>query len=177
MTSSAEHPVIPEGEIHCVWMDAGLVDYKLCDREYRCDGCPFDEMIRLRGVPQTAPPLRYEGRPEMPEIPAKVPDEGIEFILEKTIGPVNRQGLPGDRLYHLNHMWVYNDRVESVTVGVDHIAAHLLKPIVGVVLPQTPTHVEQDAPCIWIVMRDGTITLRSPVAGTVVRVKIGRAHV
>ncbi|MCS7280173.1 MAG: hypothetical protein NZ583_00880 [Desulfobacterota bacterium] len=31
----------------CVWMTAGLVLYKLCDREYDCTSCPFD--IAMRG--------------------------------------------------------------------------------------------------------------------------------
>lgn len=30
-------PVLP-----CVWMSAGLVAFKLCDREGECEGCPFD---------------------------------------------------------------------------------------------------------------------------------------
>lgn len=32
--------------LKCVWMLAGNVDYKLCDREYECDECPFDHAIR-----------------------------------------------------------------------------------------------------------------------------------
>jgi hypothetical protein len=32
--------------LKCVWMQAGNVDYKLCDREYECDECPFDQAIR-----------------------------------------------------------------------------------------------------------------------------------
>lgn len=30
----------------CVWMAAGLVTYKLCDREYECNICPFDRAMR-----------------------------------------------------------------------------------------------------------------------------------
>jgi glycine cleavage system H lipoate-binding protein len=172
MIAGNDNQIIPEGELHCVWMDAGLVDYKLCDREYQCEGCPFDAMISLRGVPQTAPPLSSQADRMIPTANKEGQDSSdivAEHIIEKATGPLDKEGLPEDRLYHVNHSWVYNDRIESVTIGIDHIAAHLFKPIVGVVLPQPPTHVEQDAPCIWIVLREGTVTIRSPLSGTIIR--------
>ena len=30
----------------CVWMSAGLVAFKLCDREGECEGCPFDRAMQ-----------------------------------------------------------------------------------------------------------------------------------
>ena len=33
----------------CVWMQAGVVGYKLCDREFDCEHCPFDLAIRDGG--------------------------------------------------------------------------------------------------------------------------------
>jgi glycine cleavage system H protein len=33
----------------CVWMSAGLLSYKLCDRNFDCDHCPLD--AALRGAP------------------------------------------------------------------------------------------------------------------------------
>lgn len=173
MNASADNQVIPEGELHCIWMDAGLVGYKLCDRELQCEECPFDALIRLQAVNQIAPPSSAGAQRTVqcsvsgePQTSANL----IEAILERTTGPLMRRPLMEDRLYHLNHTWVSNDRLESVTVGLDHIAAYLLHPIVGVVLPQPPTHVEQNAPCIWIVMHEGTIAIQSPLAGNIVRV-------
>lgn len=32
-------------EQQCVWMQAGVVGYKLCDREFDCDRCPFDAAL------------------------------------------------------------------------------------------------------------------------------------
>jgi hypothetical protein len=34
------------GPERCVWMQAGVVGYKLCDREFDCDRCPFDAALR-----------------------------------------------------------------------------------------------------------------------------------
>ncbi len=29
----------------CIWMDAGIVSYKLCSRNHRCGACQFDQRI------------------------------------------------------------------------------------------------------------------------------------
>lgn len=29
----------------CVWMDAGVVGYKLCSRNHQCGACQFDQRI------------------------------------------------------------------------------------------------------------------------------------
>lgn len=46
----------PQGVLPCVWMSAGLVSFKLCDREGECEGCPFDRA--MRGLPSGAPRAR-----------------------------------------------------------------------------------------------------------------------
>lgn len=38
----------------CVWMSAGLVAYKLCDRGFECESCPFDQAMR-GALPPPAP--------------------------------------------------------------------------------------------------------------------------
>lgn len=37
----------------CIWMSAGLLSYRLCDREYDCEHCPLD--AALRGAPPPPP--------------------------------------------------------------------------------------------------------------------------
>lgn len=39
----------PEGVLPCVWMSAGLIAFKLCDREGECESCPFDRAMRGLG--------------------------------------------------------------------------------------------------------------------------------
>ena len=50
----------------CVWMQAGVVGYKLCDREFDCDHCPFDAALHgrdMQGGPQAhvGPTMRDGG--------------------------------------------------------------------------------------------------------------------
>lgn len=32
---------------YCIWMEAGVIDYKLCDHNYDCNTCKFDQAMRL----------------------------------------------------------------------------------------------------------------------------------
>ena len=34
--------IVPEGESKCIWMEAGVVSFKLCNNNFNCMGCPFD---------------------------------------------------------------------------------------------------------------------------------------
>ena len=40
---------VPNGEEKCIWMEAGVIDYKLCNNYYNCHTCTFD-----KGMKQTA---------------------------------------------------------------------------------------------------------------------------
>jgi len=34
------------GPARCVWMTAGVVSYRLCNRAFDCDHCPLDRALR-----------------------------------------------------------------------------------------------------------------------------------
>src|SRR4030067_3521666 len=36
----------PANESPCIWMEAGIIDYKLCDKNFDCENCPFDTIIK-----------------------------------------------------------------------------------------------------------------------------------
>ena len=33
-------------EDECIWMKAGIVNFRLCDNAYDCNNCPFDKGMR-----------------------------------------------------------------------------------------------------------------------------------
>ena len=39
---------------HCWWMLAGIVDYKLCDRDYDCEHCSFDDVLHGKDATRSA---------------------------------------------------------------------------------------------------------------------------
>jgi glycine cleavage system H lipoate-binding protein len=40
--------IVPPGKKKCVWMEAGVVSYKLCDNNYDCSTCVYDQAMQLK---------------------------------------------------------------------------------------------------------------------------------
>ena len=36
----------PTDDLKCLWMEAGILTYRLCTRQYKCDTCSLDEALR-----------------------------------------------------------------------------------------------------------------------------------
>jgi hypothetical protein len=65
---------MPPGILPCVWMSAGLVSFKLCDREGECEGCPFDRAMMGRGPTPTCGPASH------PLVRGAEPGPSVEFL-------------------------------------------------------------------------------------------------
>lgn len=40
--------IVPPGKKKCVWMEAGVVSYKLCDKNYDCATCAYDQGLQVK---------------------------------------------------------------------------------------------------------------------------------
>lgn len=40
--------IVPPGKRKCVWMEAGVVSYKLCDNNYDCSTCSYDQAMQIK---------------------------------------------------------------------------------------------------------------------------------
>lgn len=87
----------------CLWMTAGVVTYKLCDRDFDCEHCPFD--AALRGRAETALP----GRRTPP-------------------GRLSPWSFPDGRVYTPGHLWLAEQVAAPpvLRLGLDAFAAVLL---------------------------------------------------
>jgi glycine cleavage system H protein len=98
------HRVVPENAQPCLWVSAGLLTYKLCDRDFDCDHCPLDTALR-GGVPV--------GRPC------------------ESVFPRIRDGnpFPEDRRYTAGHSWVQavaGEEGRTFRLGLDAFAAAII---------------------------------------------------
>ena len=162
--------VIPEGELNCIWMEAGLVSYKLCDRNYECESCPFDQVMRQQSRP--APNLSIDKKKELQETKTVVKGLPTHDSLVDLINGLFASlaaALPGDRLYSRNHVWLKGIEANLYRLGIDHYAAYFLEGIESIILPQANSVSSRNNPCAWILCEDGTISVRSPLNGKTVR--------
>jgi glycine cleavage system H lipoate-binding protein len=74
--------IVPPGKKKCVWMEAGVVSYKLCDNNYDCSTCVYDQAMQVKVARQKeaalAAPL-VEAAPEQAQFTATWVDKMMQF--------------------------------------------------------------------------------------------------
>jgi hypothetical protein len=154
-TSNEGNPgFLPEGAERCVWMAAGLVAYKLCDRAFECEACPFDAVMRGRAAEADA----TSGE----SVPVPLLAVPADF--------------PADRRYHPAHTWACTAGPDRLRIGLDAFAAGLASQTTSVVLPPPGSFLERGRAGSWLVDESGPIPLRMPVSalcagGTLLRTR------
>lgn len=136
--------VFPEHAEPCVWMVAGLLSYRLCDRDFDCEHCPLDAAIH------GAHAARLDAG-AFPEGTAR--DWGI------------RDGLA----YHPVYGWVQEFEPGRLRWGIDAAIARLVDRATEVVFPTAGSDLEQGSVACWVVDEGEPVPLRSPVSGRAAR--------
>ena len=132
---------MPKDANPCIWMTAGIVSYKLCDRFYECAGCALD--AGLRGVTCAV-------------WPGRGPDSG---------GPAWR--FPDDRQYSSRHVWFFPTPAGTVRIGLDALASLLIGPVSNLSLECEGGKATRSAPVARISCRFGLVGVGSPLDGVV----------
>ncbi len=141
------HPVVPLHCQPCVWMSAGVVRYKLCNRNFDCEHCPLD--AGLRGA----------AWPAADELPLQSP-------------PVESEAFAGDRRYADGHCWVQEISqapLRRVRFGLDAFAAALIGHSEGVRCRESETTLTPGETAFEIDLGLGTLPVGSPLHCVVVR--------
>ena len=124
----------------CWWMVAGVVDYKLCDRNFDCEHCPFDLILQSGSQPKE-------------ENSAAKP-----------------RGLIDSVFYHPAHLWVRVEDRGNVRVGLDDFAQRLLGRVYNVSLPHEGIKIETGKPCWSVTHKAGESSLLAPISGVILEV-------
>ena len=137
ISNSREAPAA--AAMNCVWMDAGVVDYKLCDRNYDCEHCAFDEA--LHGQRE----LAYRDKCFQPQ--------GCEMA--------------HDLFYQPYHTWMRIEENGEVRIGLDDFGQRLLGAAYALELPVEETALARGESCCCLTVQSGLVSLCSPVSGKV----------
>jgi glycine cleavage system H protein len=146
MTGRHEPASCPDTTLRepCVWMSAGLLAYRLCDRQYECETCPLDAALRRADL---GPKIRLPGY----EVQAHGPGAGQEY--------------PDDRTYGPGHCWVQERSPGSLRLGLDAFGAALLAPLQGIIFPTPGTRLARGEAICWLRVGKRPIPLPAPAGG------------
>ncbi|RPI04885.1 MAG: hypothetical protein EHM64_08485 [Ignavibacteriae bacterium] len=168
MNNQSSNSVIPEGELRCVWMDAGIAEYKLCDQEFRCETCAFHMNVTQQKRPVDTPPAQ-----DVPPVSAEsfmiTADTLFNNVLKKRLDQLRAVSIPQDRVYSRGQFWIQQNDAGNYRVGINHILANFFQPMLSIVLSKAPAVIHRLDPFFWIVLPGGAVTLRSPIEATVTR--------
>lgn len=134
---------VPAESKECIWMSAGVLSYRLCDREFDCEHCLLDKALH-GGDSESAP--------------AWTPGEW---------GPSGYRLFPQDRHFSTSHTWALPLGSESVRVGVDALVAWLLSEATGMEFPAVGTWLERGDVAATLFTKGGKLTIPAPISGEV----------
>ncbi len=147
---------------YCWWMQAGVVDYKLCDRDYECEHCPFDEVLHGKTPKLTTQPpdsnLEQQSRQQSRLRTAK-----DSLILS---GFEARQ-TPNTLFFHPGHTWARIEEGGTVRAGIDDFGQQLLGRAYSVTLPSLNMSLRRGEESWRFTHQAGVTALVSPVSGRV----------
>lgn len=167
---TGSYNIIPEGENHCVWMDAGLVNYKLCDKNFDCESCPFDRTMRMQHHPFSERAVVQSDIDAQHVVAHDVSEKIFVNVINHLIDPLKKIRLPEDRLYFSNHTWIQKLADGKCKIGVNTFLGNLLQPVMGAVVITPPSRIEKDSPFAWFIRDDETFTIHSSIPGIAVEV-------
>jgi glycine cleavage system H protein len=137
----------PPQELRCVWMTAGILTYRLCDRDFDCDDCLLDTALRRHSDPPGAPGSRIIGG-------------------KSSISAASRD-LRDSYFYNRNHCWARKVTNSRARVGLEPGLTEALLTPRAFVFPPEGQRVQQQQTCLWIVIEGGTLPIESPCTGII----------
>jgi glycine cleavage system H lipoate-binding protein len=155
LESERERPESP-----CVWVTAGVLSYRPCDREFECDACPLYRALRggeagVAAVGGDVPAASADGDDAVGRYLAAL-GSGCPLHLDRPCSP--------------DGLWMEREPAGSLRLGLDAFTLRLLQPVDEVLLPHLGVWLRRGAPCAWINRGRLAISVRCPLAGEVVSV-------
>ncbi len=130
----------------CVWMCAGLINYRLCSRGFDCEHCPLDAALR-----------------------GESPDRSHCIALHNRAH--TNSAVPSDRLYATGHTWIQPLSEEAGTwrLGVDAFAAAILGSAAEIAWDVSERVLESGEAVCTIDLGLGRLALGAPIRSRVIR--------
>jgi|GEM_PF-2708506 len=140
-------------DMKCVWMTSGIISYKLCSLDFKCEECAFDRVMHDGTVTDTQ--FKTTNRPLTQDV--------------SSVG-LSKNRLDGSLFYHKNHCWIKVVNPREVVIGINGILSKLICGIRTVVLPRIGDPVLKNQVFAHIMLEKQIVPLIMPVNGQVTAV-------
>lgn len=161
------------GDIKCVWMHAGVVSYKLCSLNFRCESCEFDRVMRGWVAEQQSGSATVPTSSQtVPVAPMQISEPGQQMARDYLFHVLAGCQIHLDRCYHPSNLWLLPEDENTITVGIDKLVMKILDPVQKIILPEPGQFYSEGQLIAWIVRNNQTIPLHAPVSGTVTAVNV-----
>ena len=144
VVNAKKHQVIPENENKCAWMGTGLISYKLCTHNYKCETCMFDRVMRN--------------------------DFNTADALDRSCDESafeNNASLHEALFFNRQHCWARVENPALVRIGIDSILTNFVVKVRAGSLPKPGDTIKQGAVFAHVIQDRHVLELKSPVSGTV----------
>ena len=76
--------------------------------------------------------------------------------------------MPSDLFYYRGHSWLRSEKDDSVRVGIDDLAAHLIGNVDAVEMPEPGAKLQQGKPALRLIRNGKSVEVCSPMDGEVI---------
>jgi len=168
--SQSKH-IWPENESPCIWMEAGIIDYKLCDHNYDCDHCPFDKIMRAGNIGANTTSVEKASSSSVVLIETDLPDSVSDLpSADKIFSHFNSFHFNPECYYGYDFWFVNLLSPRRALIGLNELGLRLISSVREIILPQQNAKVQKGIGVCWLIFDDGTICLPSPITGTINRI-------
>jgi hypothetical protein len=138
------------GKMKCIWMDAGVVNYKMCSQRFDCENCLFDKVLRNADFDNIR--FHYENTP--------VKDVDI---IEQKLELIKETGVNRGYTYLKNNMMVKKLLGKTYYLGLTPLAYTLLENIAGFNYCRDNMVINSGDPLVQFIGDWGSIKILSPL--------------
>lgn len=158
----------------CVWVQAGVLSYRPCHRDFDCESCELFHALRGpvedREAPGETRPFGTAGedhrRAKTERVFSDVEGEASALLTQLTEGCDLHLDLP----YSPGHFWIKEVAGGEVLLGFDCQTLRILFPVEGFILPGPGVWLKRGEAMGWIQRGHLALPLPAPISGEVLEV-------
>jgi len=163
--------LIPEGDLKCVWMTAGLLTYKLCKYNLQCEKCPLDWELRNLSLNPSFDPTALREEKGISSDEATAPPRGKERSRQEFLEEdLSLSEIRGSLFYHPGHTWIKVEKADEVRVGLDCFLGKIVGKVNVIVLPLPGRRSHRGENLCSIIQEEGILDIGFPVSGSILSI-------